>query len=98
LRATGHFRTRYAKPTQADAVQQGQTDGRGPLSELGLTRFCRFVLDTAVDQVEYISGLLDLQSMKHRIEGYVVSRNDLKPAAKWVLYQGYTSSVKVVGT
>ena len=74
---------------QADAVQQGQTDGRGPLSGLGLTRFCRFVLDTAVDQVEYISGLLDLQSMKHRIEGYVVSRNDLKPAAKWVLYQGY---------
>lgn len=74
---------------QADAEQQGQTDGRGPLTETGLTRFSQFVLETAVDQVTYISGLLNLHSMKLRIEEYVRSRSDLKPAAKWVLYQAY---------
>lgn len=74
---------------QADMPQQGQTDGRGPLSEKGLTRFCKFVLESAVDQVEYVSGLLDLQSMKRRIEDYVNFRADLKPAAKWVLYQAF---------
>ena len=74
---------------QADAVQQGQTDGRGPLSELGLARFCRFVLDTSVDQVSYISELLNLKSMKRRIEDFVASRDDLKPASTWVLYQAF---------
>lgn len=74
---------------QADAVQQGQTDGRGPLTELGLSLFCHFMLETAVDQVKYVSGLLELQSMKSKVEDYVASRGDLKPAAKWVLYQAF---------
>lgn len=74
---------------QADAVQQGQTDGRGPLSELGLTRFCQFVLETAIDQVQYVSNLLDLKSMKRRVEDFVKGRADLKPAATWILYQAF---------
>jgi Fic family protein len=74
---------------QADAVRQGQTDGRGPLTELGLSLFCHFMLETAVDQVKYVSDLLELQSMKSKIENYVASRSDLKPAARWVLYQAF---------
>ncbi|KPQ27293.1 MAG: Crp family regulatory protein [Marinobacter excellens HL-55] len=47
------------------------------------------MLEAAVDQAEYVSDLLELQSMKRKIEDCVASRGDLKPAAKWVLYQAF---------
>ena len=44
----------------ADAPRQGDYDGRGQLTEKGLISFCDYMLDTAIDQVTYISELLDL--------------------------------------
>ena len=60
----------------ADATRGGNLDGRGVLSESALISFCEFMLDTAQDQVEYISCLLDLRSMRDRIAAYVQARND----------------------
>jgi Fic family protein len=51
----------------ADSPRRGELDGRGNLSDEGLMRFCRFFLRTAIDQVEFMDGLLDLDSMQERI-------------------------------
>ncbi|NTV15454.1 MAG: Fic family protein [Desulfobulbaceae bacterium] len=55
----------------ADAHRQGDYDGRGSLSAKGLENFCSFFLRVALDQIEYMSGLLELDGMLKRIEGYV---------------------------
>jgi len=51
----------------ADAQRRNDLDGRGNLSDEGLSRFCRFFLTTAIDQVEFMRGLLDLDLMQERI-------------------------------
>lgn len=51
----------------ADAGRRNDLDGRGNLSNEGLAKFCRFFLDTAIDQVEFMSSLLDLDAMQERI-------------------------------
>jgi Fic family protein len=54
----------------ADIPRQGDLDGRGNLSDEGLTGFCRYFLVTALDQVRYIRELLDLDSLQSRILAY----------------------------
>jgi Fic family protein len=56
---------------KADAHRKGDYDGRGNLSNKGLVDFCVFFLETALDQIEYMSSLLELDGMKKRILGYV---------------------------
>lgn len=82
----------------ADAPRQGDRDGRGQLTEKGLMNFCDYMLDTAIDQVAYISEVLDLTKMRQRIESYVASRNDgrvagisaqLKSTASLILYSAF---------
>ena len=82
----------------ADTPRQGDYDGRGNLSEKGLLAFCEYMLDAAIDQVSYISELLDLANIRKRIEGYVAARNDgrvqgisatLKPAASSILFTAF---------
>lgn len=79
----------------ADAPRQGDLDGRGQLTEKGLINFCEYMLDTAIDQVSYISELLALSKMRQRIESYVTARNDdrvagisaqIKSTASLILY------------
>ncbi len=82
----------------ADVVRQGDYDGRGALSEKGLVSFCDYMLDTAIDQASYMSNLLDLVSLRKRINSYVQARNDfrvpdmkegLKSSASLVLYSAF---------
>lgn len=54
----------------ADLTRQGDLDGRGNLSDKGLAHFCKFFLSTAVDQVHFMTELLDLDSMQERILGF----------------------------
>ncbi len=84
--------------SNADAPRQGDYDGRGHLTEKGLVSFCDYMLDTAIDQVTYISELLDLTKMRQRIETYVVARNDdrvagisaaLKSTASLILFTAF---------
>lgn len=60
----------------ADMNRQGDLDGRGALTEKGLLNFCDYMLDTALDQVSYISDLLRLDRMRERIDGYLRARSD----------------------
>lgn len=60
---------------EADAPRQGALDGRGNLSNKALVQFCRFFLETCLDQIDYMTGMLRLQDLLDRIDGYVKGRN-----------------------
>ena len=72
-RASENYKTVLAR---ADHSRQGDYDGRGVLSEKTLVEFCAFMLKTAIDQVEYMKGLLNLDKMHQRIHTYIQARND----------------------
>ena len=59
----------------ADHPRRGALDGRSNLSDKGLTDFCRFFLTTCLDQVQYMSGLLQVNELMGRIHGYVQMRS-----------------------
>ena len=52
-----------ANLARADFVRQGVSDGRGALSEMEPMKFIEFMLRTAIDQVDYMKQLLNLQGM-----------------------------------
>jgi Fic family protein len=54
----------------ADAARRSDLDGRGNLSDEGLTRFCEFFLQTALDQVAFMGDLLELDGLEARIVAY----------------------------
>jgi Fic family protein len=50
-----------------DLPRAGDLDGRGNLSDKGLSHFCKFFLSTAIDQVAFMTELLELDAMQARI-------------------------------
>jgi Fic family protein len=58
----------------ADAERWDAYDGRGQRSARALADFCRFFLETCLDQVRYMATLLELDSLMHRIEDYAHRR------------------------
>jgi Fic family protein len=60
----------YARLQDADRQRENDYDGRGNLSARALSRFCVFFLETVLDQVQFMSGLLDLGDLRTRIERY----------------------------
>ncbi|KAF0218646.1 MAG: filamentation induced by cAMP protein [Geobacteraceae bacterium] len=72
----------------ADQPRRGDLDGRGNLTQAGLFGFCKFFLKIAIDQIDFMSGLLDLDGMQKRIQSLVdrqVSFGELKPEAGHLL-------------
>jgi Fic family protein len=72
----------------ADQPCRGDLDGRGNLSNAGLSGFCRFFLKVAIDQIGFMSGLLDLDDMQKRIQSVVdrqVMLGELKPESGHLL-------------
>ncbi len=77
----------------ADSSRKGDYDGRGNLSEEALKEFCLYFLDTCLDQIEFMSELLDLDNFANRINGYINLRaqglltgeNQLKEESKHIL-------------
>lgn len=55
---------------EADNPRQGDRDGRGSLSEAALVAFCKFFLEICIDQVDYMSSLLDTDEITRRIRLY----------------------------
>lgn len=55
----------------ADSSRKGDYDGRGNLSAKALKEFCFYFLETCLDQIEFMSELLDLDSLSQRINGYI---------------------------
>ena len=67
----------YARLSDADEPRRGDLDGRGNLSEEGLRRWCDFFLSVCEDQVNYMTGMLDLDGVKTRFEALVTYRSTL---------------------
>jgi Fic family protein len=55
----------------ADQPRRSDLDGRGSLSHEALIDFCRFFLETCLDQVRYMRELLDPAELQRRMELYV---------------------------
>ena len=94
-RTSSQYKSRLAG---ADAVRQGDYDGRGALTEKGLVNLCDYMLSTAIDQVSYTSHLLVLANLRIRMNSYLQARNDfrvagmkdgLKKTAALVLYTAF---------
>jgi hypothetical protein len=67
----------------ADAPRRNDLDGRGNLSNEGLVKFCRFFLDTCIDQIDFMHSLLKLDDLLERLQGYVHMRGaKIIPAPK----------------
>lgn len=70
-RGLARGRQRYfARLAAADQTRLNDLDGRGNLSEKTLTEFCVFLLETMLDQLQFMGGLLDLPSLRTRVERY----------------------------
>ncbi len=90
-----HQANYYSALTWGDASRQGAYDGRGNLSQKGLSRFCKFFLKTCLDQISFMRKLLQLDDLEHRITGYVELRrqkmlpglNPLKSEATFLLQE-----------
>jgi Fic family protein len=68
----------YAGLAEADQPRQGDLDGRGNLSEKALIAFARYFLETCLDQVTFMSGLLQLKDLRGRMRAYLklLAEND----------------------
>jgi Fic family protein len=60
----------YASLEAADQGRRGDLDGRGNLSDAALADFCVFFLETMLDQIQFMSGLLGLPALRTRVERY----------------------------
>jgi Fic family protein len=56
---------------QADGPREGDRDGRGNLTQRGLIEFCRFFLECSIDQVRFMSSLLEPEMLLTRIEIHI---------------------------
>ena len=56
---------------QADQPREGDRDGRGNLTQRGLAAFCKFFLDRAIDQIRFMSSLLEPDTLLMRIEIHI---------------------------
>ncbi len=61
--------------SQADRTRESDLDGRGNLSNKGLTQFCEFFLEACLDQVNFMQALLNLEDLAKRIKAYVALRH-----------------------
>jgi Fic family protein len=68
----------------ADTPRQGDLDGRGNLSHRALSEFVLWFLRVCLDQVHFMSGLFELETLAKRL-GVYVTRRELKPAAARLL-------------
>lgn len=63
----------------ADTPRQGDLDGRGNLSQRALNDFVLWFLRICQDQVTFMSGLFDLDSLAGRLRNFVARNEVLKP-------------------
>ena len=68
----------------ADTPRQGDLDGRGNLSEKALTEYVAWFLRVCLDQVEFTTGLFDLERLGERLKRYA-DQEGFKPEAYHLL-------------
>jgi len=86
--ARGLSRTReryFGALDSADIPRQGALDGRGNLSERGLRDFCIYFLTTTLDQIQFMSGLLNFENMENTIRFYAAEKGFSPEMARLLL-------------
>lgn len=58
----------------ADAMRQGDLDGRGNLSEKALWDWCNYFLEVCADQIGFMAHMLDLSRLRERLQAWVLVR------------------------
>jgi len=61
----------YQCLSEADMARQGDLDGRGNLSQRMLVQWCEFFIEVCRDQVEFMTQLLQPQTLKTRLEALI---------------------------
>lgn len=77
-----------SKLANADASRYNNYDGRGNLSNKMLVAFCEFFLETAIDQIDYMYDIIDIENMLERIRRFtelMVIKRKLRPEARFIL-------------
>jgi Fic family protein len=69
----------------ADTPRQGDLDGRGNLSLSALNEFVLWFLRVSLDQVDFMSGLFEINALAKRLRTYVERSETLKPEAARLL-------------
>src|SRR5207302_2132037 len=65
-------RTEYKQMMDmADTPRQGDLDGRGNLSERALITFIEWFLQICLDQIRFMSGLFEIESLARRLRSLV---------------------------
>jgi Fic family protein len=72
---------------RADSPRAGDLDGRGNLSQKALQQFVLWFLKVCLDQVTFMSGLFDLESLGERLKDVVLRSSSLKPQAAALLQE-----------
>jgi Fic family protein len=57
----------YARLNNADLPRRNDYDGRGPLSQEELVAFARYLLEVCLDQVRFMSNMLELDALRERL-------------------------------
>ena len=65
----------------ADTPRQGDVDGRGNLSQRSLSEFVLWFLRVCLDQVRFMGGLFELNSLATRLVAFAERDDQLRPAA-----------------
>ena len=79
-------RTEYkAMMDRADALREGDLDGRGNLSRNAIIEFTQWFLEVALDQVKFMSSLFDIQTLAKRLRALVERSETLKGEAAALL-------------
>ena len=58
----------YALLADADSLRRGDLDGRGNLSEQALIAWAEYVLGVCQDQVNFMAGMLDFETLTARLQ------------------------------
>ncbi len=74
-----------AMMAMADTPRQGDLDGRGNLSLQALNEFVLWFLNVSLDQIKFMSGLFDIDTLARRLRAYVEKHDSLKPEAARLL-------------
>lgn len=73
---------------QADLTRYNDYDGRGNLSNKKLIEFCKFFLEVAIDQTDYMFKIIDTNNILSRIDGFtnlMINKGELRHEAKFIL-------------
>jgi Fic family protein len=69
----------------ADTTRQNDLDGRGNLSLRALKDFTLWFLKVSLDQVDFMSGLFEIDALAQRFKKYVAQSETLKPESSRLL-------------